>query len=158
MIEIQNFSFLIGKWSILNRRLKERLMNCGEWIEFQAEMETKNILNGLGLMDEMKSSYFGDEFIGLSIRMLNPESNKWTIYWADTANAEIGLKEQVIGEFKNGIGEFFGKEIHKGKEVKLRFIWNKPSVDTAKWEQAYYDEINNEWETNWTMLFTSLKE
>ena len=90
--------------------------------------------------------------------MLNPESNKWTIYWADTANAEIGLKEQVIGEFKNGIGEFFGKEIYKGKEVKLRFIWNKPSVDTAKWEQAYYDEINNEWETNWTMLFTSLKE
>ena len=38
------------------------------------------------------------------------------------------------------------------------FIWTKPSVDTAKWEQAYYDEINNKWETNWTMLFTSLKE
>ena len=64
MIDIQNFNFLIGKWSVLNRRLKERLKNCDEWIEFQAEMETKSILNGLGLMDEMKSSYFGEEFIG----------------------------------------------------------------------------------------------
>ncbi len=158
MIELQNFNFLIGKWSVLNRRLKERLINSDEWIEFQAEMETKSILNGLGLMDEMKSSYFGDEFIGLSIRMLNPESNKWTIYWADTANAAIGLKEQVVGGFKNGIGEFFGKEIYQGREVKLRFIWNKPSIDTAKWEQAYFYEINNEWETNWTMLFTAVKE
>ena len=158
MIEIQDFSFLVGKWSVLNRRLKERLKNCNEWIEFQAEMETKSILNGLGLMDEMKTTYFGDEFIGLSLRILNPESNKWTIYWADTANPEIGLKEQVSGEFKNGIGEFFGKEVFNDKEVKLRFIWKKTSVDTALWEQAYYDDINNEWETNWTMLFTSITE
>ena len=158
MIEIQNFSFLVGKWSVLNRRLKERLKNCNEWIEFQAEMETKSILNGLGFMDEMKTSYFGDEFIGLSLRMLHAESNKWTIYWADTANPETGLKEQVRGEFKNGIGEFFGKEIFNDKEVKLRFIWKKPSEDTALWEQAYYDDVNDEWETNWTMLFTSIKE
>ena len=60
MIEIQDFSFLIGKWSVLNRRLKERLKNCNEWTEFQAEMETKSILNGLALMDEMKSSHYGD--------------------------------------------------------------------------------------------------
>ena len=158
MVEIENFSFLIGKWSVLNRRLKDRLVNSDEWIEFHAEMETKSILNGLGFMDEMKSSYFGDEFIGFSIRILNPESKKWTIYWADTANPKNGLKEQVVGEFKNGVGEFFGKEVFKDKEVKLRFIWNKPSEDTARWEQAYYDETNNKWETNWTMLFTYIKE
>jgi hypothetical protein len=156
MIGIHDFSFLIGKWKVLNRRLTERLKNADEWIEFQAEMETKSILNGLGLMDEMKTSYFGEEFIGLSIRMLNPESNTWTIYWADTANPGIGLKEQVVGEFKNGIGEFFGKEVFEGKEVKLRFIWKRPSMNTAHWEQAYFDETRDEWETNWTMLFTSI--
>ncbi len=158
MINIQNFDFLIGKWSVLNRRLKDRLTNCDEWIEFQAEMETKSILNGLALMDEMKSSHFGDNFIGLSIRMVNPETNIWTIYWADTANPENYLKEQVTGEFKNGIGEFFGNELYKGKEVKLRFTWKKPSINTALWEQAYFDEKNNVWETNWTMLFTSIKK
>ena len=155
MIAIHNFDFLIGEWSVLNRRLKERLNGCNEWIEFTAEMETKPILNGLGLMDEMKSSYFGDEFIGLSIRMLNPSTNEWKIYWADTANPELLLKEQVLGKFANGIGEFFGKEQYNGKEMKLRFLWKKESIDTAYWEQAYYDEKSKEWETNWTMLFTS---
>ena len=155
MIEIQDFTFLIGSWTVQNRRMKERLTNCNEWIEFQAEMETKSILNGLGFMDEMKSTHYGDNFIGLSIRMFNPETNIWRIFWADTLNPGNYLKEQVTGEFKNGIGKFYGKEMYKDKEVRLRFIWKKPSKQTALWEQAYYDEKKEEWETNWTMLFTS---
>ena len=58
-------------------------------------METKPFLNGLGLMDEMKSSHYGDDFIGFSIRMVNPKTNIWTIYWADTSNPENYIKEQV---------------------------------------------------------------
>ena len=156
-IKIKNFDFLIGKWNVLNKRLKERLINSNEWIEFPAEMETKPFLNGLGLMDEMKSSHFGDDFIGFSIRMVNPKTNIWTIYWADTSNPENYLKEQVVGGFENGIGEFYGKEYYQGKEYKLRFTWKKESANTAQWEQAYFDELKNEWETNWTMEFTRIE-
>jgi len=70
LIEIHNFDFLIGEWNVLNKKLKERLTGSNEWIEFSAKMETKPFLNGLGLMDEMKSSHFGDDFIGFSIRMV----------------------------------------------------------------------------------------
>ncbi|MEE9408652.1 MAG: hypothetical protein V3V28_11330 [Polaribacter sp.] len=157
-IELKDFDFLIGKWTVINKRLKERLKNNTDWIEFSAEMETKPFLNGLGLMDEMKSSHFGDEFIGFSIRMINPQTNIWKIYWADTSAPENYLKEQVVGEFKNGIGEFFGKEQYQGKEYKLRFTWIKESENTAKWAQAYFDEKKNEWETNWTMEFTKENE
>ena len=128
MIKVQDFNFLIGKWSVLNRRLKERLTGCEEWIEFQAEMETKTILNGLGLMDEMKSTHYGDNFIGLSIRMFNPETNIWRIFWADTANPGNYLKEQVLGEFKNGIGEFYGKELYQGKEYNLSILLSSSSL------------------------------
>ena len=157
MIAIRDFDFLIGKWTVHNRRLKERLTGCLEWNEFQAEMETKRILNGLVIMDEMKSSHYGDDFVGLSIRMINPKTNVWTIYWADTSSPENYLKEQVSGGFRNGIGEFFGKELYNNKEVKLRFTWKKPSIETALWEQAYFHQEQNEWETNWTMLFTSIQ-
>ena len=54
----------------------------------------------------MKSTHFGDDSIGFSIRIVNPKTNIWTIYWADTANPKNYLKEQVVGAFKNGIGEF----------------------------------------------------
>ena len=90
--------------------------------------------------------------------MLNPKSNEWSIYWADTAHPEYLLKEQVTGQFADGFGVFHGKEMYDGKEVQLRFIWKKESANTAHWEQAYYDDINKEWETNWTMLFTAIEE
>ncbi len=157
MINIHNFDFLIGKWNVTNRRLKERLCGCNEWETFEAYMETKPILNGLGLMDEMKSDHFGDTFIGLSIRMFNPKTNEWKIYWADTANPELLLKEQVVGKFSEGIGTFFGEEYYLGKQYKLRFLWKKETSNTAQWEQAYFDENTQEWETNWTMLFQSVK-
>lgn len=157
MIDIHNFDFLIGKWNVLNRRLKVRMNNCEEWIEFSAEMETKPILNGLGIMDEMKSAHFGDKFVGLSIRILNPVLNEWTIFWADTANPEIGLKEQVVGKFENGIGIFFGEEFYIEKKYNLRFLWKKETPNTALWEQAYYDEATQVWETNWTMFFTAVE-
>lgn len=112
MIEIENFDFLIGKWAVLNKRLNERLKKSNNWTEFIAYMETKEILNGLALMDEMKTSHFGDEFVGLSIRMINPKTNEWTIYWADTENPELKMKEQVIGEF-------YGKEVFEGNEIKV---------------------------------------
>ncbi len=158
MIDIQNFDFLIGKWNVLNKRLKERLNNSNEWIEFPAQMETKRILNGLGTMDELKTSHFGDDFVGLSVRMINPKTGEWTIYWADTVNPEHKLREQVVGKFNDGIGEFYGREKFKGKEVKLRFIWKKETLNTAQWEQAYFDEKSNEWETNWIMIFTKAEE
>ncbi len=156
MIPIHNFDFLVGKSTVLNRRLKERLTGCDEWIEFTAEMETKKMYNGLILMDEMKTDYFGDDFIGLSIRMLNPETNIWTIYWADTMSHERKLNEQVVGEFKDGIGLFYGKELFEGKEMDLRFRWTKETENTALWEQAYFNKNNQDWETNWTMLFTKV--
>jgi hypothetical protein len=154
MIPIHNFDFLLGKWSVLNKRLNERLNNCNDWTEFTAFMETKTILNGLAFMDEMKTSYFGEEFIGLSIRMVDPKTNNWTIYWADTANPASKIKEQVSGTFKDGIGTFYGKETFENKEMQLRFLWKKETLETAKWEQAYFDETTKQWETNWTMLFT----
>ncbi len=157
MVAIHNFEFLIGKWTAVNKRLKERLKNSTEWIEFPAHMETKSILNGLGLMDEMKTSYFGDQFVGLSIRIVNPASNEWTIYWADTAKPDTGLKEQVVDKFKDGIGVFHGTEMYQGEKVKLRFVWKRETSGTAQWEQAYYNERNKSWETNWIMVFTKVE-
>ena len=52
----------------------------------------------------MKSPFWGDGFVGLSVRIVNPVSNEWTIYWADTENPERGLTEQVVGKFEYGIG------------------------------------------------------
>lgn len=39
-----DFDFYIGKWNIRNRKLKERLNSCNEWIEFNSTDDTSHLL------------------------------------------------------------------------------------------------------------------
>jgi len=52
------------------------------------------------------------------------------------------------------LGEFFGDDLHDGIPVRVRFRWTGISANTARWEQAFYADVGNTWETNWTMSFT----
>jgi hypothetical protein len=47
-----DFDFLIGSWTVHNRRLKARLKGCTEWEEFESTCRARHILGGLGNMDE----------------------------------------------------------------------------------------------------------
>ena len=107
-------------------------------------------------MDQYKAEFNSECFEGVSLRVFNPETEQWTIYWMDTSHPEI--TEQVVGGFKDRIGEFYGEELFKGKPVKLSFIWSETTATIARWEQAYFDERRDAWETNWIMAFTRIEE
>ena len=150
-----DFDFLLGTWEVQNRRLQERLVGSTEWLEFPARLEgSMKLLNGLALLDQYKAEFNGEPFEGVSLRVFNPAKEQWTIYWMDTSHPE--MTEQVVGKFKDGIGEFYGEEMFEGKSMKLRFLWSDITAESARWEQAYYDEARGVWETNWIMEFTRI--
>ncbi len=105
------FNATIVRTVFSHKILNERHNNCNDWTEFIAFMKTKIILNGLAFIDEMKTDYFGKELTELGIRMVDPKTNNWTIYWVETANPVSKIIEQVTDTFKNGIGEFHGKKL-----------------------------------------------
>ena len=152
---MNDFDFLVGKdWDVRNRVLKERLVGCDEWTEFDARLlDVRRILAGLGNIDRFVGTRDGKPFEAISLRLFNPETGLWTIYWADTSSAV--LTEQVVGKFRSGEGHFEGKETHDGKDVRLRFHWSDMTERSARWEQAYFDEAREHWETNWVMEFTA---
>ncbi|MCG8608184.1 hypothetical protein MJD09_24765 [bacterium] len=43
MSGMHDFDFLFGHWTIMNRRLKERLKACSEWEQFEAKYECEPI-------------------------------------------------------------------------------------------------------------------
>lgn len=43
-----DYDFFVGRWRVHHRKLKERLSNSTEWIEYEATNHNKKILNGLG--------------------------------------------------------------------------------------------------------------
>ena len=147
----RDFDFLLGHWHVHNRQLRHRLQGSDEWREFDATQSVQLILGGLGNLDEMETDLQGTRFIGLSLRLYNPETKLWSIYWVDNRSAE--LQPPVVGSFRDGVGLFSGADICNGQPVIARFIWSEITDNSARWEQAFSPDAGQTWETNWIMTF-----
>jgi len=44
---LHDFDFLVGHWRVHHRRLKERLANSHEWIEFEGTLSSQPLMGGL---------------------------------------------------------------------------------------------------------------
>ncbi len=149
---VHDFDFLFGSWQVVNERLKSRLTGSDEWETFTATQECQPILGGAGNVDRMTATWRGVAFEGVSLRVFNPTTDEWSIYWVDTVTHE--LQPPVVGKFVNGLGLFYGDDQHAGKPVVARFIWSDITADAARWEQAFSEDHGKTWETNWIMTFT----
>jgi hypothetical protein len=144
-----DFDFYIGKWNIRNRKLKTRLNGCTEWFEFDARQEMSKILNGAGNIDFFHTSPDGKPFEGMTLRLFDPVTRLWSIYWADS-NVVV-LDTPVKGSFENGIGRFYARDVFNGKEILVVFNWDARIPDAPVWSQAFSADKGQTWEWNWYM-------
>ena len=148
----RDFDFLIGKWTVLHRRLKRRLVGDSEWIEFAGPASVRKILAGWGNIDECQIPLPSGAYTGATLRLFNPRTALWSIYWMDSRNP--GLDPPMIGKFENGRGLFYGDDTFDGRPIRVRFIWTPLPDHRCRWEQAFSVDGGDTWETNWTMSFT----
>jgi hypothetical protein len=145
-----DFDFLKGKWKVKNRKLNTRLNNCTEWLEFEAEGEMRIILNGIGNIDNFHATFDGKPFEGMTLRLFNPVTRLWSIYWADS---DMGILDTpVVGSFENGVGYFFAKDIFQEKEIVFVFQWDATDPGKPIWSQAFSHDHGKTWEWNWYMV------
>lgn len=147
----QDFDFLHGRWKIRNERLKRRLAGSDEWETFDAAQGCRPILDGLGNIDDFVSDWDGG-YVGMALRLFDPQAKRWSIYWASDRTGI--LETPVTGGFKDGIGAFYGREVHEGRPVLQRFTWSEVTPSSAVWRQAWSVDEGKTWETNWIMRFS----
>ena len=144
-----DFDFYVGKWKIDNRKLNTRLNNCSTWTEFEAVGEMHKILFGLGNTDYFRATFDGKPFEGMSLRLFNPATRLWSIYWADS-NVGV-LDPPVVGSFEGNIGTFFTKDVFNNQDILVKFQWDKTDPDHPIWSQAFSPDHGVTWEWNWYM-------
>jgi hypothetical protein len=142
----------MGKWTVHNRRLVERLAGSDDWDEFDALAAARPLPGGLGNEDVFCTPY-GGGFVGMSFRFFDPTTDLWSIYWADSRRPGL-LDPPVLGRFTDGVGIFEGADTHRDQPIAVRFTWSGVTTPTPRWEQAFSDDGGDTWETNWTMDFT----
>jgi hypothetical protein len=90
---------------------------------------------------------FGD-IEGVTLRLYNPQSHQWSLYWATSKDGAISGPPQ-IGQFKNGRGEFFCQDTFNGRAILIRFAWSNTTTNTPHFEQSFSDDGGKTWEVNW---------
>ena len=142
----KDFDYLIGSWKLKNRKLKSRLSNSTEWVEFESSVEMHQILGGNGNIDKYTDTAAGKPYEGVALRLFNSKTKLWSIYWADN-NSGI-LDPPVVGSFENNIGHFFGKDTFNGKKIIVVFRWDVRDPDLPVWSQAFSADDGKTWEWN----------
>jgi hypothetical protein len=151
---LHDFDFLFGHWSVRGRRLKEWLAGCEEWVEFDAELKTWPLLDGFANVDDYRANW-GDGLVGAALRLLNPQTGEWSIYWIGKANPVMDTSP-VVGRFDGGRGVFETPDEWNGQSILTRFIWSDVTRPEPHWEQAFSTDDGKTWETNWVMDYTRI--
>ena len=145
-----DFDFEIGTWKIHLSRLQDRLVGSKTRVEFDGTRVTRKVWDGRANLEEFETDSPTGHIEGLTLRVYNPQSHQWSIYWANSKDPALGQAIQpMVGEFKNGHGEFYDQELWKGRSVYVRFIWSNITPNSAHFEQSYSDDGGKTWEVNW---------
>lgn len=147
----RDFDFLHGRWQVRNERLRERLVGCTDWENFEATTTCQPLLGGSGNLETFDTDWNGG-YRGLALRLYAPATGRWAIHWAGDRSGE--LEPPVHGGFDGDIGTFIGEDRHQSRLVRVRFMWTRIDGDRARWEQAFSADNGGHWETNWFMHFT----
>jgi hypothetical protein len=146
-----DFDFLVGGWKIGNRKLKEPLTESNEWDEFDATQNCRQILQGFGNFDIFSTRFDGKPFEGFTLRLFDPQTRLWTIYWADSNG--VKLDGGKVGSFDGDIGEFFARDVFASKNIIVKFHWDKRNPETPVWSAAFSANEGRTWEWNWYAYF-----
>jgi hypothetical protein len=143
----RNFDFILGEWTIHNRRLRRRWAGSEDWDAFPATAAAVPVLDGTGNIDHFRAPERG--ILGLSLRLYDRDAQRWSIWWVNARDNR--LQPPVHGCFSGGIGEFFGDDVDEGRPIRVRYRWTLKGANSARWEQAFSDDGGATWETNWIM-------
>jgi len=142
-----DFDFEIGSWKIHLKRRLNPLTGSDKWVEFDGTSVTRKIWDGRSQIEEFETDGAAGHIEGLTLRLYNPQSHQWSLCWANAKDGTVVAPQ--IGEFRNGVGEFYGTDTFNGKFILIRFIWSNTTTNTPHFEQSFSVDGGKTWEVNW---------
>ncbi|HXL87712.1 MAG TPA: hypothetical protein VN969_01805 [Streptosporangiaceae bacterium] len=147
---MDDFDFFTGTWDVTNRWRKDFLDSGSAWEEFPGISQASRHFEGNANFDEITFPTKG--FSGLTLRLYNPDTGQWSLTWASKRTGT--LFPPVMGQFKDGIGEFYGEDTYNAVPILARYVWSGITPDEAHWVQAFSTDGGQTWLDNWYMDLT----
>jgi hypothetical protein len=150
-----DFDFEFGSWNTHIRRLLRPLTGSNTWVDLNGTSILRKIWDGRGNLGELEVGNRTMHLEGLSLRLYSPISHQWSIWWSNSQDGTLGTP--MIGQFKNGRGEFYDQELFQGMAIYVRFIFSDITPTSFRLEQAFSADGGKTWEPNWIATFVRQK-
>jgi hypothetical protein len=152
-----DFDFDVGSFKIHLKRRLQPLTGSNSWVEYDGTSVTRGVWNGRAQLNEFESdSPAAGHIEGLTLRLYDPQSHQWRLYWANSKGGPI--EPPQVGEFKNARGEFYAQDMLNGRSIIVRFIWSNTTTNVPHFEQSFSDDGGKTWEVNWITDQTRVKD
>ena len=142
-----DFDPLIGSWKYHLKRRLPPLTGSNTWVDLDGTGICYKIWDGRAQLDTIEVDGPTGHIEGLTLRLYDPESHQWRLYWANSKNGIIDPPQ--IGEFKDGHGQFFAQDTINGRVILVRYDWSNMNTSTPHFEQSFSDDGGKTWEMNW---------
>ncbi|HEY1251883.1 MAG TPA: hypothetical protein VGH97_11895 [Thermoanaerobaculia bacterium] len=155
-----DFDFLYGSWKVRLKRLVKPLTGSTTWVEFGGSAHCQPVWGGKANLDTLEADDPNSKthIQGLTLRIYNPASHQWSLYWANAKNGVLGLPATVGGFDGNGRGEFYDQEDYEGRMIFVRYVWSNITPTSAHFEQSFSADGGKTWEVNWIYDGTRVEE
>ena len=151
-----DFDWQLGSWKIHMQRLQHPLTGSTNWTELDGNVVVRKVWDGRANLAEIVTNGPSGHLEFLSLRLYNPQSHQWSLNFASSNSGTLGVP--MIGEFKNGRGEFYDQETFNGRMILVRFVFTADSADSTRDEQSFSEDGGKTWEVNWINTATRIKD
>lgn len=151
-----DFDWQLGTWKIHMQRLQHPLTGSTQWTELDGTVVVRKIWDGRANLAEIITDGPSGHLEFLSLRLYNPEAHQWSLNFAGSNSGTFGVP--IIGEFKNGRGQFYDQEPLDGRMILVRFIFVADSPNSMRDEQSFSDDGGKTWEVNWINTATRVPD
>jgi len=153
----RDFDFELGSWKIHLKRRQHPLTGSNSWVEFDGTSVTRKVWEGRSQIEEFEVDSPTGHLEGLTLRLYNPQTRQWSLYWANSKDGTMGGPPNV-GEFKDGRGEFYCQDTYNGRVIYIRYVWSGITANSAHFEQSFSPDGGKTWEVNWVTDQTRVQE
>ena len=151
-----DFDFELGTWKTKLSRLLKPLTGSTTWVEYEGTSVVRPVWGGRANLVELDVTGPAGRIEGLSLRLYNPDTHQWSLNFASSKTGS--MTQPMIGQFKDGRGEFFDQELYDGRTILVRNVFSAVTATAYRFEQAFSNDDGKTWEVNWIAIDTRTKD
>jgi len=142
-----DFNPLLGSWNYHLKRRLNPLTGSTQWVDLDGTGVCYPLWDARAQLDTIVVNGSSGRIEGLTLRLYNPKSHEWRLYWANSKDGVVVVPQ--IGRFKNGHGEFYAQDTLNDRSIFVKFDWTGLASASPHFEQSFSDDGGKTWEANW---------